>query len=98
MPLNARRARSRYRQGPRRHGEFLNAVSAVMRTFDGEGIRWRSAASADGIKTAGVLASPNPDMARAGLMTTAAVIRWAAQETGKSEDEILAELRRSLTN
>jgi hypothetical protein len=35
-------------------------------------------------------------MARAGLMTTAAVIRSAAQETGKAEDEILAELRRSL--
>jgi hypothetical protein len=40
--------------------------------------------------------TPEPYMARAGLMTTAAVIRSAAQETGKSEDEILAELRRSL--
>ena len=76
--------------------EFLDAVQTVMRTFGSEGIRWRAAISTDGLEAARIVADPKPYMARAGLMTTAAVIRWAAHETGRSEDEILDELRRSL--
>jgi hypothetical protein len=73
--------------------KFLDGVAAVIHTFATDGIRWRSATSADGLRSAAILAHPEPYMARAGLMTTAAVIRSAAQETGKSECEILAELR-----
>jgi len=76
--------------------KFLDGVAAVIHTFATDGIRWRSATSADGLRSAAILAHPEPYMARAGLMTTAAVIRSAAQETGKSECEILAELRRGL--
>jgi hypothetical protein len=65
----------------------LDGVAAVMHTFATGGIRWRSATSADGLRSAAILAHPEPYKARAGLMTTAAVIRSAAQETGKSEDE-----------
>lgn len=71
--------------------ELLDVVEAIMRTFGADGTPSDSAAALD---TARILDNLTPDMARAALMITAAVIRWAAHETGHSEEELLSELRR----